>query len=87
MTPPPTRQEIRQRVKKNIAQREERLNPSAKKTLITVDLFDNLREDNIKFFRLLDFGIWNDVKAAHKDPSNTKELAELIGDMLEGNSL
>ena len=82
----PTRQEIRQRVKKNIERRDERTSPSQKE-LITVDLFDNLREDNIKFFRLLDFGIWNDVKAAHKDPSNTKELAELIGDLLEGNSL
>ena len=81
-----TRQEARQRIKQNI-QRRNKDQTQQTQELITVDLFDNLRDDNIKFFRLFDYGRWEDLKATYKDPSNKKELGELIGDLLNGNKI
>jgi len=85
--PPETRQEARQRIKQNIQRRAEAKESSGPAKQIMVDLFDALREDNQKFFRLFDFGRWEDLKAAYKDPSNTLELGELVGNLLEGKSL
>ena len=82
--PQETRQEARQRIKQNIQRREK---SSGQTEQIVVDLFDDLREDNQKFFRLFDFGRWEDLKAAYKDPSNTLELSELVGNLMEGKSL
>lgn len=86
--PQETRQQARERIKQNIARRAQKSEKSGGQTeRIVVDLFDDLREDNQKFFRLLDFGRWEDLKAAYKDPSNTLELSELVGNLMEGKSL
>ena len=85
--PQETRQEARQRIKQNIARRAQAEKSSGQPQQIVVDLFDDLREDNQKFFRLFDFGRWEDLKAAYKDPTNTLELSELVGNLMEGKSL
>jgi len=85
--PQETRQEARQRIKQNIQRREKSEKSSGQTEQILVDLFDDAREDNQKFFRLFDFGRWEDLKAAYKDPSNTLELGELVGNLMEGKSL
>jgi len=85
--PRETRQEARQRIKENIQRREKTSETGGQAKQIVVDLYDELREDNQKFFRLFDFGRWEDLKAAYKDPTNKLELGELVGNLLEGKSL
>jgi len=55
------------------------------KERIEIDLFDDLREDNQKFFRLLDSAEWEKLKAKAEDPANNKPMEVLIGEMLEGS--
>ena len=54
------------------------------KTLIEIDLFDDLRDGNDKFFQLLDFSQWEVLKAKYADPDNQKQLEELVTELLEG---
>lgn len=84
MPPKESRQEARKRIKANIARREK---TGGQAERIEVDLFDDLREDNQKFFRLFDYGRWEDLKAAYEDPTNTLSLGELMGNLIEGKSL
>jgi hypothetical protein len=79
--PPETREQARQRIKQNIRRREE---SSGQVEKIEVDLFDELREGNQKFFNLFDFGKWEDLKTRYKDPTNSLSLAELVGNLMEG---
>lgn len=51
---------------------------------IEIDLFDELREGNMKFFSLLDFDQWEVLKAKREDPENKKSLNELVTELLEG---
>jgi len=81
MPAPETRDQARQRIKQNIARRS---GSSPVTERIEVDLFDNLREGNQKFFNLLDFGRWQELKSKYEDPTNTRSLPELVGELLEG---
>lgn len=82
-----SRQATRQRIKQNIQRREERSGQAQRKERIEVDFFDSLREDNQKFFNLLDPGSWKGLKAVYADPSNSKELGELVGNLMSGGSM
>ena len=81
MSPAETREQARQRIKKNI-QRRSGSAPVTER--IEVDFFDSQREGNQKFFNLLDFGRWQELKSTYKDPTNKKSLPELVGELLEG---
>ena len=76
-----TREQARQRIKQNIARRS---GGGPVKEVIDIDLFSAQREGNQKFFNLLDFGCWQELKSRYKDPTNTRSLPELVGDLLEG---
>ena len=54
------------------------------KELIEIDLFDDLRDGNDKFFQLLDFSQWEVLKAKYADPDNEKSMNELVTELMEG---
>jgi len=51
---------------------------------IIVDLFDERQDDNKKFIRLFNDVSWRKLITEASDPSNEKELDELLKELLEG---
>jgi hypothetical protein len=55
------------------------------KTTLKIDMQKIEKQDNIKFFRLLDEGRWQKLINTLKDSSNKKTLEELVTEMVEAN--
>lgn len=53
------------------------------KTQLKIDMKNLEKQDNIKFFRLLDDILWSKLLSTLKDPANNKSLEELMTELIE----
>jgi Mg/Co/Ni transporter MgtE len=56
------------------------------KQKLVIDMRRLDRQDNIKFFRMLDAGRWAKLVETFKDASNIKTIEELVTELVESGN-